>query len=241
MIDIVFCVSWSDYVSTVNEKLTHYIKDGFFKSASCSLEVCVDEDVTKKIGFPFVVEEAMSQVKAQIRALGKDDSGVSVEYKDTTYEAVAGDKARYAIITDNGVKVMVVSNLLTKLKMHNYPVLDSLFRRVCEALTELMRTECRTENLERWKHKEDVVKLCVQRTVNHELAYFAKNNLEYSVSPSSFVYAWDIEYQGQKFTLSLDLDLFLGTIKVYILDVSDHNKVMTSETLEFEKINEHNN
>ena len=240
MMDIVFCVSWSDYVRTVNEKLTLYIKDGFFKKDSFSLEICVDEDVTKKIGFPLVVEEAMGQVKAQIRALGKDDSSVRVEYKDIKYEAVAGDKARYAIITDNDIKVMVVSNLLTKLRMNNYPVLDSMFRRVCEALSELMRTECRKENLERWNHKEDVVKLCVQRTVNHELAYFAKNNLEYSVSPSSFVYAWDIEYQDQKFALSLYLDLFLGTIKVSILDVSDHNKVMASETLDFEKINEHN-
>ena len=44
----------------------------------------------------------------------------------------------------------------------------------------------------------------------------------------------------ETYTLTVDLDLFLGTIKVYILNTAKHNEVMVSETLEFEKVNEHN-
>ena len=207
MTDISFCVSWGDYVRTVNEKLTHYLKADLFKSNS--LEICVDEDVVEKVGFSLVTEEAVHQIKAQIRAIGKDDSGIAVDYKSADFEIAEGSKARYAIITDNGIKVMMVSNLCTKLGL-KHPVLDSLFRRVRETLMELVRTECRTENLEQWKHKEDVVKLCIQRSVSNELAFFAKKNEEYRVTPDTFSFVWDIAdtNANKTFALSLEMDLF---------------------------------
>jgi len=240
MLDISFCVSWSDFVQTVNEKLKHGLEDGTFSSNK--VEICVDEAVVKKVGFDLIVNEALSQIKAHIRAMGKGDGGrLDVEYRDASFDLVEGSKARYAIITDNSVKVMVVSNLCTKLSM-SHPVLDSIFKQVCGSLGELMRTECRKENLERWTHKENVVKMCIQRTVSNELAFFAKHNLAYTVSPGTFNGTWDVEFseKHETYTLTVDLDLFLGTIKVYVLNTAKHNEVMVSETLEFEKVNEHN-
>ena len=242
MLDVSFCVSWSDFVQTVNEKLEHGLEDDTLKSNK--VEICVDEDVVKKVGFTTFADEALNQTKAHYKARGKNASGIHVEYQNADLLTVAGDDAKFAIIRENGSSLLMVSNLHNLLRK-TYPDLEYMFRRVCEAVTELMRTECRTENLERWAHKESIVSLCLQRTVNHELAFFAKSNPDYDIRPSTFIYSWDIYYQDKHLALSLDGDLFNGCIGVSILDCSAYKDsgsklVLEKEILEFEKVNEHN-